>query len=107
LNATADPIQGALSGAPDKALLVLTPSTVCGRSSIKTALQAAEWLTETELANPLANSLRNLAPAITAAKWLTEAESPNSLGDSLRNLAPATIAAKWLAETEKANPLAF
>ena len=33
-----------------------------GRSSVKTALQAAEWLEVKELANPLANSFSNLAP---------------------------------------------
>lgn len=34
-----------------------------GRSSVKTCLQAAEWLASRELANPLANSFSNLAPA--------------------------------------------
>lgn len=34
-----------------------------GRSSVKTCLQAAEWLAARELANPLANSFGNLAPA--------------------------------------------
>lgn len=34
-----------------------------GRTSVKTCLQAAQWLASRDLANPLANSFGNLAPA--------------------------------------------